>query len=81
MRVLGTTITKARTTLCSEQLVVTLVGLAIGMTTLVLLGWGFGFASSLFLAAVYLTGTAIGTIIGAVVVTNRPPLNLLQVKE
>jgi len=81
MRVLGTTITKARTTLCSEQLVVTLVGIAIGMTILALLGWGFGFASSLFLAAVYLVGTAIGTVIGATVITNRPPLNLLQVKE
>ena len=81
MRVMGTSSKKARITLCSEQMIVVLLGLAIGIAALIVLGWGFGFTSSLFLAGVYFAGTAAGTIIGVIVVTNRPPLNLLQVKE
>ena len=56
-------------------------GLALGLVLLMILGWGFGLTSSLFLAALYLAGAAAGMIMGAVVVTNRPPLELLQVKE
>ena len=81
MRVLGTTRKRSRATLCAEQVVVCLFGLALGLIALAALGWGFGFVSSLGLAGVYLAGAALGTIVGAVVVTNRPPLELLQVKE
>jgi hypothetical protein len=81
MRVLGTTKTKSRTTLCLEQILVCIVGLVIGLAVLAVLDWGFGFASSLSLAGVYLAGAAVGTVVGAVVVTNKPPLELLQVKE
>jgi ABC-type antimicrobial peptide transport system permease subunit len=81
MRVLGTSKKKSRTTLCAEQTVVCLLGLAIGLVVLAILGWGFGFASSLFLAWIYLAGTSIGTVVGTTIVTNRPPLELLQVKE
>jgi hypothetical protein len=81
MRVLGTTKTKSRSTLCAEQVATCLLGLALGLVILVPLGWGFGFASSLLLAGVYLASAAIGTASGAVVVTNRAPLELLQVRE
>jgi len=81
LRVLGTTKTKSRATLCTEQIIICLVGLTLGLTVLAILGWGYGFISSLGLAGVYLTGAATGTIAGAVVITNRPPLELLQVKE
>ena len=81
MRVLGTTRAKSRATLCTEQAVVCLFGLVLGLAVLAAMGWGFGFVSSLGLAAVYLAGAATGSVAGAVVVTNRPPLELLQVKE
>jgi hypothetical protein len=81
MRVLGTTTTKSRATLCTEQIIICLIGLALGLAILAILGWGYGFISSLGLAGIYLTGAAIGTLAGAVVITNRPPLELLQVKE
>jgi len=81
MRVLGTTKIKSRATLCSEQVAICLVGLALGLAILSVLGWGFGFTSSLLLAGVYLVGAVIGTASGAIIVTNRAPLELLQVRE
>jgi len=81
MRVLGTTKTKSRSTLCAEQVATCLLGLALGLVILSVLGWGFGFTSSLLLAGVYLAGAVIGTASGAVIVTNRAPLELLQVRE
>jgi len=81
MRVLGTSRTKARIMLCVEQIIVCLFGLGLGLSLLTVFGWGFGFASSLSLAGVYFTVAAAGTVVGAVVVTNKAPLELLQVKE
>jgi hypothetical protein len=80
-RVLGTSKIKARTTLCGEQMFICLFGLAVGLVMLAILGWGFGFASSLGLAGLYLAGAVAGMVAGAVVVTDRPPLELLQVRE
>jgi hypothetical protein len=81
MRVLGTTKTKSRATLCFEQIAVCIAGLVMGLIALAALGWGFGSISSLGLAGVYLVGAVVGTVVGSVVVTNRPPLDLLQVRE
>jgi hypothetical protein len=80
-RVLGTSRKKVRTTLCAEQMLICMIGLVLGLVIITILGWGFGFASSLGLAGLYLAGAVAGMIIGAVVITNRPPLELLQVKE
>jgi len=81
MRVLGTSRKKARITLCVEQMVVCLLGLAFGLVLLTIFGWGFGIASSIGLAGLYFSGVTAGAIIGAIVVTNKAPLELLQVKE
>jgi len=81
MRVLGTSKRKTRTTLSVEQMMICLFGLALGLILLTVIGWGFGFASSLVLAGIYFAGAAIGTIAGAVIITNKAPLELLQVKE
>ena len=81
MRVLGASRKKSRITLCIEQMVICLIGLIIGIIILTIAGWGFGFASSLLLAGLYFAGALTGTVCGAIFVTNRPPLELLQVKE
>jgi len=81
MRVLGTTKTKSRVTLCAEQVAVCVFGLILGLAALAALGWGYGLVSSLGLAGVYLAAAVAGMIVGAVVVTNKAPLELLQVKE
>jgi hypothetical protein len=80
-RVLGASIIITRTTLCVEQSIICLFGLAVGIVILSFLGWGFGFASSFGFAGMYLAGATVGTVMGAVTVTNRSPLELLQVKE
>jgi hypothetical protein len=80
-RVLGTSKIKARTTLCGEQMFICLFGLTVGLISLTALSWGFGLTSSLGLAGLYLAGAAAGMVAGAVVVTNRSPLELLQVRE
>jgi len=81
MRVLGQGKRKTRTILVAEQVMPCLLGLLFGVGVLLLTGWGFGPVSALSLVAVYLTGSVVGGIVGAILVTSRPPLELLQVKE
>ena len=81
MRVLGMPRSNTSVTLCAEQMSVCLAGLVLGLVALTISGWGFGFSSSLLLAGIYFAGVLAGTICGAVLITNRPPLELLQVKE
>jgi hypothetical protein len=81
MRVLGGTNRKTRITLIVEQLLICMIGLAVGLAVLIITGWGFGLASSLMLMGLYVIGVLIGAVSGAVLVTNRPALDLLQVKE
>ena len=81
MRVLGTSKRKTRTTLSVEQMMICLFGLALGLILLTVIGWGFGFVSSLVLAGVYFAGATAGTVAGTVIITNKAPLELLQVKE
>jgi ABC-type antimicrobial peptide transport system permease subunit len=78
MRVLGSTKLRTRTVLCIEQLIVTLVGIALAFVATPLMGVGL---EILPLAGLYLGACVVGGIIGAVVVSRRPPLTLLQVKE
>jgi hypothetical protein len=79
MRVLGSTKKRSLLVLGAQQLVVCIIGLAAGLCALVALGWGFG--QSAIRALLYLAGAALGSITGGMLVTNRPPLQLLQVKE
>jgi len=81
MRVLGGSLKKSRAVLCAEQLTLCLLGLLLGLCALTVLNWGFSVASVMLVAGLYLGGVAIGAFVGAVLVTNRPPLELLQVKE
>ena len=81
IRVLGTRLAVTRCVLVAEQLLICMLGLALGFAVLMILGWGFGAASILELVGFYLAAAAIGTIAGAVLVTMKPPLELLQVRE
>jgi hypothetical protein len=78
MRVLGSTKLRTRTVLCIEQLIVTLVGITLAFSAIPLLGIGL---EILPLAGLYLGACVVGGIIGAIVVSRRPPLSLLQVRE
>jgi predicted lysophospholipase L1 biosynthesis ABC-type transport system permease subunit len=81
MRVLGGTKLKTRIALTAEQLLICMIGLFVGLVVLIITGWGFGLVSSLMLMGLYVIGVLIGAVTGAVLVTNRPALDLLQVKE
>jgi len=79
MRVLGSTKRRTRAVLCTEQLIVCLCGITIGLAAVLVLGWSIG--AAVMLAGLYLAGTAVGSIVGSISVTNRLPLELLQIKE
>ena len=81
MRVLGSTRKRALTVLWTEPLIVVLIGLIAGLIALLLIGWRVSASASVFLAGLYLVGALIGSATGALLVTNRSPLELLQVKE
>ena len=82
MRVLGLSKRKTIQQFTAEPGVVTLVGLVIGMFVFALLGGGAGFDIRLILFAIgYILMSLSGSLIGAISVSNKPPLELLQVKE
>jgi len=84
MRVLGVTKRVARSMLCGEQALLCLLGLTLGLGSLAILR---GHVSAAFTgpalgcAGLYLAGCLIGAWQGARSVTDRAPLELLQVKE
>ena len=79
MRVLGTTKAQTHTILRAEQWILCLGGLAIGLFAIVIAGWDAG--ESALLAGLYLVGVVVGSVVGSVMITDKPPLELLQVKE
>jgi len=80
MRVLGKPRGASQFMLCTEQLIVCIAGILLGLLILFIFIEGVGIAL-LFLAGVYLGGAVIGSAIGAFVISMRPPLFLLQVRE
>jgi ABC-type antimicrobial peptide transport system permease subunit len=84
MRMLGQTKRGTRIMLNAEQVILCLVGLLLGLVGLAVMRRDF-FAilswQSLMCAGLYLLGSLIGSITGAVLITNKPPLELLQVRE
>ena len=86
MRVLGTTKLRSRIMLVLQIVFVVLAGLLIGLTAALAWSSSAGLALAIFdmsalRAAAYLICAVTGSTAGAVTVTNRPPLELLQVKE
>ena len=82
MRVLGMSKRKTAQQFIAEPGVVTLVGLILGLFIFALLGGGAGFDIRLILFAIgYILMSLLGSLLGAIVVSNKSPLELLQVKE
>ncbi|MCL2409531.1 MAG: hypothetical protein FWC96_07970 [Oscillospiraceae bacterium] len=80
MRVLGSTKRRTRVLLCVEQLMVTLAGIILALAAMPLFGMGFA-AAFLLLAGLYLAGAIFGGLIGAIIISGRAPLALMQVRE
>ncbi len=84
MRVLGMKKRKVRTLLNIEQLFISLIGALLGLLALAVLRQSLSAAFSatpLLCAGLYLIGSLVGSILASVMVSNRMPLELLQVKE
>jgi ABC-type antimicrobial peptide transport system permease subunit len=80
MRVLGSRKMYVRSLLCAELFIVTLIGVFFGLVFSLLIGFGFA-TERIFIVGLYLAGTVIGGVIGAMLVSKKSPLELLQVKE
>lgn len=84
LRTLGISETHIRIMLTAIFTILSFLGLVIGLLSMVALRWQLNsiFSSSLLLAAgIYLLGVLAGAFGGAVFITNKKPLELLQVKE
>jgi hypothetical protein len=84
LRVLGTTKTAVRLALILEPLFLSIIGVIIGLGISGLLWMASGLVTLgplLTGAGLYLTGVLAGSMIGTLSVTNKKPIELLQVKE
>jgi hypothetical protein len=84
LRVLGTTRTAVCLALVSEPLVLSIIGVAISLGIARFLWASAGLVpvgSLLFSAGLYLAGAVAGSVTGAIMITNKEPIALLQVKE
>jgi len=84
LRVLGTTRTAVRLVLIAEPFCLSILGVIVGLGLSVLLWISSGLVpvgSLLTSAGLYLAGALVGLVGGAIVITQKKPLELLQVKE
>lgn len=84
LRVLGTTRPAVRLALIGDPLAFSILGtvLGLGISYIWWMSSGLAPAGALLTGAgLYLTGALIGLTVGAILVTNKPPIELLQVKE
>ena len=80
MRVLGLSRSKSQLSLWTEQFIVCMDGIIIGLIVLLVMGIGLG-VTPFALAGVYLAGAALGSAVGAFIINAKAPLELLQVRE
>ena len=81
MRIFGITRKKVGLILWVEQIILSLIGLTLGLALLSALGWGFNVLALFEIAGLYLVSVMIGSIIGIIMIVRQAPLELLQVKE
>ncbi|MCL1989223.1 MAG: hypothetical protein FWG64_14810 [Firmicutes bacterium] len=79
MSVLGSSKPKIALMLCIKQLAVFLGGIILGLLLTLILGWNFSLILPLSLN--YFVGAIIGSIFGAILVTKKSPIDMLQVRE
>ncbi|MCL2235576.1 MAG: ABC transporter permease [Defluviitaleaceae bacterium] len=77
MRVLGATTPRTGIALWIETFLVCLIGLSLGVGLILF----FNNITPTLFTVLYLVAVVIGSIVGIVLVTKKPPLELLQVKE
>jgi len=80
-RVLGASKFKTCVMLCTEQIIVCTWGLIIGLAALTIISWGFGLVALVTVAGIYMASVIVGAVVGAVIITARAPIDLLQVRE
>lgn len=83
MRVLGATRRKVRAMLGAEQLLLCWFGITLGFAALALTREGAAPITLAYFiyAALYFAGSVFGAALGVILITNRMPLEMLQVKE
>jgi ABC-type antimicrobial peptide transport system permease subunit len=84
LRTLGVGKTSIRAVLCSKQILLSLAGVLLGLGLLGALRQNLPAVlgrPALLAAGSYLLGALIGSLIGAISISNKKPLDLLQVKE
>ncbi|MDP3450654.1 MAG: hypothetical protein Q8R87_08740, partial [Anaerolineaceae bacterium] len=84
LRVLGTTRTVVRLVLVAETMCLSILGVFIGLGLTAVLWTSSAkipVVTLLTIAGLYLAGALVGLVCGAILVTNKQPLELLQVKE
>lgn len=84
LRMMGVTKSNVRLTLIVEPFLLSIVGVIIGLLVFRFIWASSGLVpigSLLLGAGIYLIGVLIGLMIGAISVTNKSPMELLQVKE
>jgi hypothetical protein len=81
LRVLGTTQKAVRLALLVEPLFLSMVGVVLGLGIARLLGMTSDLVPLSVSAGLYLAGALAGSVVGAISVTNKRPIELLQVKE
>ncbi|MCL1999296.1 MAG: ABC transporter permease [Turicibacter sp.] len=79
MSVLGASKTKIASLLCMEQVIIFSIGIILGFLIILIIGWNILLAVPLIL--MYFGGIILGSLLGSILVTMRPPLEMLQVRE
>jgi len=79
MRVLGASRLKTCLVAWAEQLLLCLLGLSVGVGALIVMGRGID--TVFVLSGMYMAGVAFGSLVGAVVITVKAPIEHLQVRE
>jgi ABC-type lipoprotein release transport system permease subunit len=81
LRVLGTTRTAVRLALIIEPFMLSIIGVILGLGIARLLWMTSDLVPLTVSAGLYLAGVLAGSVTGAISVTNKKPIELLQVKE
>lgn len=81
LRILGNSLQETRRVLVAEALLLCLFGVLLGAILQWLIFPDVGVGKVLMCVGLYLLGSILGTILGAVHITRKMPLELLQVKE
>ncbi|MDR2166362.1 MAG: hypothetical protein LBE35_00750 [Clostridiales bacterium] len=81
MRILGKPKTNSQIALCGEQVLTSIFGVVLGLVALLAIGVAAFEAAPIALTVMYFVGVVVGSAVGAVLISAKTPLELLQVRE